>query len=113
MAKLLIDREIIDNGNQLISEYNGTLKELINSYNTPDVILFSHSGKQLESFNSIFQKDLKKNSIAILGGFQKGTFSKESLELSNNIKALSEYHLDSWVALYKIIIYYEIIHNIV
>jgi rRNA small subunit pseudouridine methyltransferase Nep1 len=112
MAKLLIDGSINFKGNELISKVNGTLQDLINTFKNPTVFLFSHNGELIYDFNEIFLNDTSKDIIAIIGGFQKGSFSKNILKLSNRIISISEYPLDAWIVINKIITYYELITNI-
>ena len=52
------------------------------------------------------------NYIVIVGGFQKGTFTNNILSLSHNIVSISNYSLDSWVVVSKIIGLYEIVNEI-
>jgi rRNA pseudouridine-1189 N-methylase Emg1 (Nep1/Mra1 family) len=61
----------------------------------------------------LFNKKLMKNIVVIVGCFQKGYFSEEIISLSNRIASISHYHLDAWVALNRIIGYYEISNDIV
>ena len=108
MAKLLIDGNISVNGNQLISTVDRSLQNLINTFNKPQIILFSHKGKLISDYNEVFLSNSSKDIIAIIGGFQKGNFSRTILRLSNNIVSISEYSLDAWVVASKIITYYEL-----
>ena len=57
-------------------------------------------------------KNKSKNYVAIIGCFQKGYFSEEIFSLSNKIVSISRYSLDAWIALSKIIGYYEISNDI-
>ncbi|MFW9867891.1 MAG: 16S rRNA methyltransferase [Candidatus Thorarchaeota archaeon] len=112
MAKLLIDKNITINGTQLISEFEGDLKDLINLFNNPEVYLLSSRGKSITKFKDIFTEDLSKNIIIIIGGFQKSSFSKNILMLSKNIGSISQFPLDAWIVTNKIITYYELHHKI-
>jgi len=112
MAKTLIDGNIKVNGKHLISQFEGKLQDLINKFKNPEIILFSSRGKLVNDYKNLFLEALSKNIIAIIGGFQKNTFSEELLRLSNNLISISEYSLDAWIVTNKIITYYELSHNI-
>ncbi len=112
MAKLLMENEIRIKNLLLISEFRGTLRELVNSIDKKEVILFSNKGELAESPLLLFDNDLSKDIIVIIGCFQKGFFSDEILELSNRLVSISHYSLDAWVALSRVITLYEIANNI-
>ncbi|MFX1279753.1 MAG: 16S rRNA methyltransferase [Promethearchaeota archaeon] len=112
MAKLLIDSNIGINGNQLISEVKSNLQDLISTFNNPDIILFSHKGELVIDYNEIFLNDASKDTVAIIGGFQKGNFSDDILALSKKIISISHYPLDAWIVTNKIITYYELNNKI-
>ena len=113
IAKLLIDGEIRVDGSTLISQFKGNLKDLITSFEMADIFLFSSKGKLIKNYKNLFSKNLSKNNIAFIGGFQKSSFSKEILELSDKLFSISEYSLDAWVVVNKILTFYEINHDIV
>jgi rRNA small subunit pseudouridine methyltransferase Nep1 len=113
LAKLLIDGDITVNGTQLISKYNGTIQNLITKFSNSKVFIFSTKGKLIKKSNEIFNTDISENIIAIIGGFQKSTLSDEFLGLSESIFSISNYSLDAWVVISKIINYYEISYNII
>ncbi|MFX1426880.1 MAG: hypothetical protein ACFFBE_10550, partial [Promethearchaeota archaeon] len=108
MAKLLIDSNISINGNKLISSVEGPLQNLINTFDNPQIILFSHKGELISDYSELFLNATSKDIVAIIGSFQKGNFSKRILKLSNNIVSISQYSLDAWVVASKIITYYEL-----
>lgn len=112
MAKLLIDNDIIVDDLPLISRFHGDISKLIKSFENPQITILSSKGKQIKNFSDLFPHNSSRNNIAIIGGFQKGNFSKEILSLSDNLVSISEYQLDAWVAVNKVISYYEITHNI-
>ena len=112
MAKLLIDGRIDIGDKVLINSVAGNLKELINSFNNPKIDIFSHKGKEIEFYRSISSLDISENYIAIIGGFQKATFSNEILKLSRRIISISQYPLDACVVISKLINIYELSHNI-
>jgi len=112
MAKLLIDGSIETGSSKLIVPFNGGLKELINKFKNKEIYLFSINGKLINNFKDLFSEDLTKNYIAIVGGFQKSSFSKEIMGLSENLISISQYPLDAWVVVNKIITYYELNYNI-
>jgi rRNA pseudouridine-1189 N-methylase Emg1 (Nep1/Mra1 family) len=108
----LIDGNIKVNGKQLISQFEGNLQDLMNKFKNSEIILFSSRGKLVDNYKDLFSETLSKNIIAIIGGFQKNTFSEELLRLSNKIVSISEYSLDAWIVTNKIITYYELNHNV-
>ena len=112
MAKLLIDGEINFKGYYLIKEFKDRMTSLIKSFKKKEILLLSSKGSLIQHHLDIFQKDLSKNYIVIIGGFQRGNFSKEFLELSNKIISISQYSLDAWIVVSKIISFYEIIYDI-
>lgn len=111
-AKLLIDRNIRFNNSYLIKEIDENLKDLIKSIKKREIILFSSRGHQILHHLDLFQVNKIKNYITIVGGFQKGTFSKEIMQLSDKIISISKYSLDAWIVVSKIISFYEIINDI-
>lgn len=113
MAKLLIDSDITVNGTQLISSFNGDIQDLLSTFNNPSILQFSSKGKLIKNYNELFHEDLSKDVIAIIGGFQKSTFSDELLSLSKSLISISNYSLDAWVVVSKIINYYEMSFNII
>ncbi len=66
----------------------------------------------MNNHSDLFEKNIPKNYIGIVGCFQKGLFSEEILSFSDKIVSISHYHLDAWVALSKIIGYYEISNGV-
>jgi len=113
IGKLLIDGNINANGIQLISQFKGNLKNLIDEYKNPDIYLFSSKGKRINDYNELFIGDSSNQVVAIIGGFQKSNFSEEILKLSDNLISISKYALDAWVVISKIINFYELYHKII
>ncbi len=112
MAKLLMENEIRIKNLLLISEFKGTLGELVNSIDNKEVILLSNKGELAESPLLLFDNDLTKDFVVIIGCFQKGFFTDGILELSNRLVSISHYSLDAWVVLSRVITLYEIANNI-
>ena len=108
ISDLLIKGEIKD----YITSFNGNLSELIATFQDPETLLFSHKGALKKSFNEVFIKDLSKNIVAIIGGFQKGMFSRNISDLSQELLSISKHHLEAWIVTSKVINYYEILHDI-
>lgn len=113
MAKVLIDNDITVNGVKLISSFNGTIQDLLNTFREPKILQFSNKGKLISNYDELFNEDISKNIIAIIGGFQKSTFSDELLSLSKSLISISNYSLDAWVVVSKVINFYEMTHNII
>ena len=111
MAKLLIEERIATEDSILISSVNETLANLIHKFDDSEILLFSHKGRLIKSYRDLFSESSNKNYVAVIGGFQKSTFSKEIFQLSENLISLSDYSLDAWIVISKIINYYEIIHE--
>ncbi|NVM46087.1 MAG: hypothetical protein HWN79_14315, partial [Candidatus Lokiarchaeota archaeon] len=97
----------------LISRIKKNLSELLKSIDSEEIILFSSKGKLVKNHFELFNKNLTKNYVVIVGCFQKGYFSEEIISLSNKIVSISQYQLDAWVALNKVIGYYESSNDIV
>lgn len=112
MAKLLIDGSIATENSNLILPFQGNLKELITTFESPEIYLFSSKGELIKNYKDLFIDDFTKNYIAIVGGFQKTSFSKETLDLSENLVSISQYPLEAWVVINKIITYYELTYVI-
>jgi len=113
MAKLLRENEIRIKELLLISQFNGNLRDLVKSFKKKEVIIFSSRGELVEYHLDLFDKDLTKNYIAIIGGFQKGYFAEDILNLSDKIVSISNYSLDAWVIVNKIVSFYEITNDII
>lgn len=112
MAKLLIDGSISNGNSDLISSIEGNLNQLIDSFKDNDIILCSSKGILLKDHKYLYTGSLSKNYIVIIGGFQKTTFSNEILALSDKKLSLSQYSLDAWIVVSKMINFYEIIYEI-
>lgn len=112
MAKLLRENEIRIRELLLISQFNGNLSDLVKSFKKKEIVIFSSRGELVKYHLDLFNKDLTRNYIAIIGGFQKGYFTEDILNLSDKIVSISHHHLDAWVALSKIIGYYEISNGV-
>lgn len=112
MAKLLVSNEININSVKLISLFSGDLKDLIKKFKNRELILLSSKGKLIKYHLDLFPKSLTKNVIVIIGGFQKGNFAQDILKLSEKIISISQYSLNAWNVVNKIITFYEIAHNI-
>ncbi|UCC21022.1 MAG: 16S rRNA methyltransferase [Promethearchaeota archaeon] len=112
MAKMLIDGSIVTENLKLISSFKGTLKDLIDKFNTTKVYLFSSKGSLINDYKQLFTEDILTNYVTIIGGFQKSSFSKNILNLSENLISISKYPLDAWVVTNRIITYYELTYGI-
>ena len=112
MAKLLMEDEIKTDNTLLISKIKHNLSNLLKFIGSEEIILFSRKGELVKNHYELFEKNLNKNYVVIIGCFQKGSFSEEILSLSNRIVSISNHSLDAWVALSKVIGYYEISNNI-
>jgi len=113
MAKLLRENEIRIKELLLISQFYGNLRDLVKSFKKKEIIIFSSRGELVKYHLDLFDKDLKKNYIAIIGGFQKGYFAEDILNLSDKIVSISNYSLDAWVIVNKIVSFYEITNDII
>ena len=112
MAKLLYDNEVTFEHLKLISLYKGNLYHLVKEIKNPELMICSLKGKIIKYKDQLFENDLNKNYIIIIGGFQKGFFSSDILGLSNNLISISNYPLDAWVVVNKVINLYEIANDI-
>jgi rRNA small subunit pseudouridine methyltransferase Nep1 len=112
MAKLLIDGGIETENSKLITQFRGNLHGLLKTIENPELYVLSSKGKLINDFRSLFVKDLDKNYVIIIGGFQKGSFSEETFKLSKSLISISQYSLDAWVVTNRIITYYEITNKI-
>ncbi|MFW9950283.1 MAG: 16S rRNA methyltransferase, partial [Candidatus Thorarchaeota archaeon] len=112
MAKLLYENELKFENLNLITAVNKTLEELVNNFKKKKVLIFSFKGQLLRYQDQLFEKDLSKNYLVIIGGFQKGFFSSEVVNLSNKLISISNYPLDAWIVVNKVISLYEITNDI-
>ncbi len=112
ITKLLIEGDIVANDSPLITEMHQTLPELINSFRNAEVFLFSSRGKTILNKSNLFRNPKSQNYVAIVGGFQKGSFSEKIFNLTENVISISQYSLDAWIVISRIITYYEIIKEI-
>jgi len=112
MAKLLREGSITHETIELISSFNGDLISLIKSFKKREVIIFSNTGRLLVKYQDLFEAGSSKNYIIIIGGFQRGKMSQEILNLSKTLYSISDYSLDAWVVVNKVISFYEIIQDI-
>jgi rRNA small subunit pseudouridine methyltransferase Nep1 len=113
MAKLLRENEIRIKELLLISQFNGNLMDLVKSFKKKEIVIFSSRGELIKYHLDLFDKDSTKNYIAIIGGFQKGYFGEEILNLSDRIVSISNYSLDAWIIVNKIVSFYEITNDII
>ena len=108
MAKVLIDGDIKSNGTFLISEVEHDLNKFLLSFQETDLILCTSKGKIFSNYSELFKGEKKsKNSLVIIGGFQKGYFSNEFTSMDLNRISISQYSLDAWIVVSKIINLYE------
>ncbi|MFX0138630.1 MAG: hypothetical protein ACFFDN_33615 [Candidatus Hodarchaeota archaeon] len=112
IAKLFVDGSIETKTSKLIVPFKGNLKELLTNFENPEVYLFSRKGRLITDYKDLFKEDLAKNYITIIGGFQKSSFSKNIINLSENLISISQHSLDAWVVTNKIITYYELANRI-
>jgi len=112
IAKLLLEGEIKTKDSTLISRVEGSLKNLINTFDNAEICLFSHKGKLVKNYQDLFTNSIK-NYVAIIGGFQKSSFSSSIRRLSNKLISISDFPLDAWIVVSKIITYYELIHQLI
>jgi len=112
MGKLLSENELKFENLQLISQFKGELKDLINKFKKSDIMILSTKGDLIKYQDLLFEKDITNNYIIIIGGFQKGFFSPKTLELSKKLISISNYALDAWVVVNKVISLYEIANDI-
>ncbi|MGV9173381.1 MAG: 16S rRNA methyltransferase [Promethearchaeia archaeon] len=112
MAKLLIDGEIRIKSGFLFKRFGGTLEDLLKSFEDPRISLLTERGKRINNPLEFYEQDGHKNQVILIGGFQKDMFSKRVLNLTKNHISISKHTLDAWVAVNKMITYYEITFNI-
>jgi len=108
IAKLLIERNIKSERETLISEYFGSLKDLIIEINPYEKFLLSSKGKLTNNPITLFSSDLTKKILVLIGGFQKGMFNEDILSISDNLICLYNESLDSWIIASRIITFYEL-----
>jgi len=112
MAKLLDENELKFENLNLVSQFKGNLGNLVKEFKKSELIILSTKGELIKYQDQLFDKDIAKNYIVVIGGFQKGSFSPEILKLSKKIISISSYALDAWVVVNKVISLYEIINDI-
>jgi len=112
MAKLLIDGIIKSEDKILINELNQSIESIIQQINPDETYIMTEKGTIIEKYTDLFSSSISKKYLMIIGGFQKGSFSQDILNLSKKNISLSKYPLTAWVALYKTLVYYELINKI-
>ncbi len=112
IAKLLIDGRIETESLKLITPFEGNLQNIIDKFEDPEVFIFSSKGRMNKDYKELFTEDITKNYITLVGGFQKSSFSKYIISLSDNLISISKYPLDAWVVTNRIITYYELTYRI-
>ncbi|MHA1805108.1 MAG: 16S rRNA methyltransferase [Promethearchaeota archaeon] len=112
IAKLLIDGKIQVNNSPLIAPLKGSLKSLLASIKNAHVMTCTKHGTLIKDLSTLFTPNPQINHVIIIGAFQKRTFSPEILNLTPNLISISNYSLDAWAVVNKIIASYEIFHNI-
>ncbi|MBD3195277.1 MAG: 16S rRNA methyltransferase [Candidatus Lokiarchaeota archaeon] len=112
MAKLLIDGEIRIKFGYLISPVRKSLQNTINQIRDSKINLFSHRGTFIKNYETLFPSESNKNQICIVGGFQKGSFSKTISNISNKLISISQYPLNAWNVVNRVLSYYEITHEV-
>jgi len=94
-------------------QFKGNLRDLVKSFKKKEIIIFSSRGELVKYHLDLFDKDVTRNYIVIVGGFQKGYFAEDVLNLSDKIVSISNYSLDAWVIVNKIVSFYEITNDII
>jgi rRNA small subunit pseudouridine methyltransferase Nep1 len=113
MAKLLMEGNISSTKTNLISEIREPIDVILKNIKKRDIKLLSSHAKLIRHHLTIFPKDISKNEVVIIGGFQKGYFSEKILELGKELISISKYSLDASIVVNKIINFYEIVNDIV
>ena len=105
--------QIPSNGPALLTLVeNTTLPKLVKKIKPDYTIAFSRTGdfKTLQECVSAFID--KKNPLVIVGGFQHGTLSSNSLKLANLVVAIDREMLETWTLTARIVYEYEKLLNL-
>jgi len=84
-------------GKPLMTLKRGTLKDLIRVVAPSRTFFLTEKGKKTK-METFAKKVIKEDrSLVVIGGFQRGEFSKENLELADEKVSVYKEPLDSWV----------------
>jgi rRNA small subunit pseudouridine methyltransferase Nep1 len=85
------------NGKPLMILKRGTLGDIVKNVSHSSAVFLTEKGKAVKSsdyFNGLVKKG---NPLLIIGGFQRGDFSKQNLKLADERISLYKDSLDAWV----------------
>lgn len=113
MAKLLMEGSISSPDKNLISEIKDPIDAVLKNLKKKDVKILTSHAKLIHHHLAMFPEDTFRNEVVIIGGFQKGYFSQNTLVLAKDLISISRYSLDASIVVNKIINFYEIVNDIV
>lgn len=106
MMKLFLEKKIISNEKACLLEIKDmTLEQLLKIIKPDEIIGFSTTGntKRLEQILAENLKYKKGHYVFIVGGFQSGHFSEESLKSMAKVFSISRYSLEAHVVISRLI----------
>ena len=103
--KLFQEKTITSNNQKLLSIKDQTFDELIDEINPTKIIGLSTLGESA-SFESL-GKDLPDNCCVVIGGFQKGHFSKQIESRFNDMYSIEKTSLEAHVVVARMLYEYE------
>ena len=107
LEQLFEEHRIPTTGKPLIKLRKSNLKELIKKISPTYVIALTTQGKYETPINLGNIISNQKNPVLIIGGFSKGSFKKETLELADQTISIFPKGLESWTVAAKAIFAYE------
>ena len=105
VEKLFLEKTIKSNENVLLELKENSLSDLIDEINPSQVIGFSTQGEE-NSFESV-ASNLPKNCCLIIGGFQKGHFSENTLNQMEKLVSIHDSSLEAHTVISRILYEYE------
>ena len=105
VEKLFLEKTIKSNEKVLLKIKENSLPDLIDEINPSQVVGFSTQGKE-NSFESV-ASDLPENCCLIIGGFQKGHFSENTLNQMEKLVSINEASLEAHIVISRILYEYE------
>lgn len=109
MMKLYIEKKIksqFSSKKSLLEVKNMTLEQLLGKILKPDAVIgFSTTGNHMDLDKILTENIIKKKGhyVFIIGGFQSGDFSEETIKRIGKIYSISRHHLEAHVVISRLI----------
>ena len=105
MEKLFITKKIESEDEILMEMESSTLSQLISKIKPSQIIGFTTQGKK-STFEKLI-KQIEENSCILIGGFQKGHFSKETEKIIKQSFSMHDSPLEAHLVASRLVYEYE------